>query len=219
MPYQIIQNKTLPADAPAGGAALLELSGSTLRLKAVAADHLKIETMQDGKSVRINSRNVSQAAGDHTAVSIKPNKSADGTGAVTGLEVSPRFAASMGGSNLRAILGDPLLKAGSGDLTGSVVAFEANIDFGVSGTRTITGDISAFSSFLAIPSTYTYSGDIAFLRVRAINIKAWDYFLNIDDASTGIETLASGTYSTAEGYLKIVIGTTDYRIPYYSGTD
>ncbi|KKK61712.1 hypothetical protein LCGC14_3011560, partial [marine sediment metagenome] len=27
------------------------------------------------------------------------------------------------------------------------------------------------------------------------------------------------TYSTAEGYLKIVIGTTDYRIPYYSGTD
>ena len=217
MPYQIIQNKVLPADAPAGGAQALEWFSSGLRLKT--DDHLKLETMVDGRSVRINSRNVSQAAGDHTAVSIKPNKSADGTGAMTGLEVSPRFAASMGGSNLRAILGDPLLKAGSGDLTGAVVAFEANIDFGVSGTRTITGNINAFSSFLAIPSTYTYSGDIAFLRVRAINIKAWDYFLDLDDASTGVETLASGTYSTAQGYLKIKIGGTDYRLPYYDAVD
>ena len=219
MPYQIIQNKNLPSAAPAGGAALLELDGSTLRLKAAADDHLRIETMQDGKSVRINSRNVNQAAGDHTAVSIKPNKSADGTGSVTGLEVSPRFAASMGGSNLRAILADPLLKAGSGDLTGSVVGVECNIDFGVSGTRTITGNVNAFSSFLAIPSTYTYSGDIAFLRVRGVNIKAWDYFLDLDDASTGVETLASGTYSTAQGYLKIKIGGTDYRLPYYDAVD
>ena len=219
MPYQIIQNKNLPSAAPAGGAALLELDGSTLRLKAAADDHLRIETMQDGKNVRINSRNVSQAAGDHTAVSIKPNKSADGTGAITGLEVSPRFAAGMGGSNLRAILADPLLKAGSGDLTGSVVGVECNIDFGVSGTRTITGNVNAFSSFLAIPSTYTYSGDIAFLRVRGVNIKAWDYFLDLDDASTGVETLASGTYSTAQGYLKIKIGGTDYRLPYYDAVD
>ena len=111
MPYQIIQNKNLPSAAPAGGQALLELDGSTLRLKAVAADHLRIETMQDTKSVRINSRNITQATGDHTAVSIKPNKSADGTGSVTGLEVSPRFAASMGGNDLRAILADPVIKA------------------------------------------------------------------------------------------------------------
>ncbi|KKK82322.1 hypothetical protein LCGC14_2804530, partial [marine sediment metagenome] len=127
MPYQIIQNKTLPADAPAGGSALFELSGSTLRLKAVADDHLRIETMQDGKSLRLNSRNVTQATGDHTAVSIKPNKSADGTGSVTGLEVSPRFAAGSGGGNLRAILADPVLKASTGDLTGQVVAVECNI--------------------------------------------------------------------------------------------
>ncbi len=217
MPYQIIHNTVLPASAPAGGAPDWEYFVGGLRLKS--DNHFKLETMVDGRSVRINSRNVTQATGDHTAVSIKPNKSADGTGSITGLEVSPRFAAGMGGGNLRAILGDPLLKAGSGDLTGSVVAFEANIDFGTSGTRTITGDISAFSSFLAIPSTNTYSGDVAFLRVRTVNIKAWDYFLNIDDANTGIETLASGTYSTAEGYLKIVIGTTDYRLPYYSAVD
>ena len=216
MPYQIIQNKNLPSAAPAGGAALLELDGSTIRLKAAADDHLKIETMQDGKNVRINSRNVTQATGDHTAVSIKPNKSADGTGAVTGLEVSPRFAASMGGSNLRAILADPLLKAGSGDITGQVVAVEANIDFGVSGTRTITGDISAFSSFLAVPSTYTYSALISFLRVRDVNIKGWDAFLNMDSSGNGLVTAGDKTGGSNSFWLSVYIGATQYGIQLYT---
>ncbi len=216
MPYQIIQNKTLPADAPAGGAALLELDGSTLRLKAAADDHLKIETMQDGKNVRINSRNVTQAAGDHTAVQIKPSKTADGTGSVTGLEVSPRFQASMGGSNLRAILADPLLKAGSGDITGQIVALEANLDFGVSGTRIITGDVSAFSSFLAVPSTYTYSGLISFLRVRDVNIKGWDAFLNMDSAGNGLVTAGDKTGGSNSYWLSVYIGATQYGIQLYT---
>ncbi len=216
MPYQIIQNKNLPSAAPAGGAALLELDGSTLRLKAAADDHLKIETMQDGKNVRINSRNVTQATGDHTAVSIKPNKSADGTGSVTGLEVSPRFAASMGGSNLRAILADPLLKAGSGDITGQVVALEANLDFGVSGTRTITGDVSAFSAFLAVPSSYTYSALVSFLRVRDVNIRGWDAFLNMDSDGNGLVTSGDKTGGSNSYWLSVYIGATQYGIQLYT---
>ncbi len=216
MPYQWLKNKTLPASAPAGGAPLAELLASTLTLKAVAADHFKINTQQDGKNVRINSRNVTQATGDHTAVSIKPNKSADGTGSVTGLEVSPRFAASMGGSDLRAILADPLLKAGSGDITGQVVALEANLDFGVSGTRTITGDVSAFSAFLAVPSTYTYSGYISFLRVRDVNIKGWDCFLNLDSANTGMTTTTDKTGQSDYGTLKVRIGTTLVHIALFN---
>lgn len=219
MPYQIIQNRNLPADAPAGGAPLLELEGSDLRLKAVANDHLYIETMQDGKSVRINSRNVTQATGSHTAVSIKPNKSADGSGGLTGLEVSPRFAAGCGGNDLRAILADPLLKAGSGDIDAQIVAVEANLDFGVSGTRTITGDVSAFSAFLAIPSTYTYSAYVSFLRVRDVNIRGWDCFLNVDSGGTGLCVISGGTYSTADGYLKVRVGATEYRIALYAAVD
>ncbi len=215
MPYQIIQNKNIPSAAPAGGMALLELDGSTLRLKAVAADHLYIETMQDGKNVRINSRNVTQATGDHTGVSIKPSKTADGTGSITGLEVSPRFQASMGGNGLRAILADPVLKAGSGDLSGQVVAFEANLDFGVSGTRTITGDVSAFSSFLAIPSTYTYSALVSFLRVRAVNIKGWDAFLNVDDENTGLTTASDPSASTNDRWIPVYIGTDKYYLRLY----
>ena len=216
MPYQIIQNKNLPADAPAGGAQLLELEGSTLRLKAAAADHLYIETMQDGKNVRINSRNVTQAAGDHTAVSIKPSKTADGSGGLTGLEVSPRFQSGSGGNDLRAILADPVLKAGTGDIAAQVVAVEANIDFGTSGTRTITGDVSAFSSFLAVPSTYTYSAYISFLRIRDVNVKGWDCFLNIDSTGTGATTDSDKDANTAAHTLKVRIGTDLFHIQLYA---
>ncbi len=215
MPYQWLQNKTLPADAPAGGTPLVELKDSTLTLKAVAADHFYIDTQQDGKNVRINSRAVTQATGDHTAVSIKPNKTADGSGGLTGLEVSPRFQASMGGNDLRAILGDPVLKAGSGDIAAQVVAFEANLDFGVSGTRTITGDVSAFSSFLAIPSTYTYSALVSFLRVRGVNIKSWDAFLNVDDENTGVTTSSDPSASTNDRWIPVYIGTDKYYLRLY----
>ncbi len=216
MPYQIIQNKTLPADAPAGGAAMFEMEDSTIRLKAAANDHLYIETMQDGKNVRINSRDVTQATGDHTAVSIKPNKSADGSGGLTGLEVSPRFQAGCGGNDLRAILADPVLKAGSGDIAAQVVAVEANLDFGTSGTRTITGDVSAFSAFLAVPSTYTYSSHVSFLRVRDVNVKGWDCFLNLDSAGTGMTTTSDKTNQTDYGTLKVYIGDTLYHIALYA---
>ncbi len=218
MPYQIIQNKTLPADAPAGGVALLELEDSTLRLKAVAADHLYIETMQDGKNVRINSRNVSQATGSHSAVSIKPSQGADGSAGVTGLEVSPRFQAGIGGNDLRAILGSPVLKAGSGDIAAQVVAFEANIDFGTSGTRTITGDVSAFSSFLAIPSTYTYSGLVSFLRIRDVNVRGWDCFLNMDSSGNGAMTDSDKTGNNNSHTLKVYVGSTLFHIQLYANS-
>lgn len=188
-------------------------------MRVEVGNHMKIDTLTDGKNVRINSRNVTQTSGDHSGVQIKPNQTV-ATAGITGLEVSPRFAAGIAGTNLVGIKCDPLLKGGSGgNLSGSVVGIQVNIDLSTSDTRTITGDVSAFETFLAIPSGNTYSGDIAVMRVRTVNIKAWDYFLNVDDANTGIETLASGTYSTAEGYLKIVIGSTDYRMPYYSGVD
>ena len=216
MPYEIIKNRTLPDDAPAGGIQLLELEDSSIRLRAVAADHFYIETKQDGKNVRINSRNVTQAAGDHTAVSIKPNKTADGSGGLTGLEVSPRFQAGMGGNDLRAILGDPVLKAGSGDIDAQVVAFEANIDFGTSGTRIIAGDVSAFSSFLAIPSTYTYSGYVSFLRIRDVNVRGWDCFLNMDSAGNGLVTAGDKDGGTASYWLSVRIGTTEYAIQLYT---
>ena len=184
-----------------------------------SGSHLVISTnptSSDDKNVRIGSRNIVQTSGSHSDAQIKPNQSVTGTASVVGLEVSPRFAAGIAGADLVAIKADPLLKAGTGNLSGKVAAVEANIDFGTSGTRTITGDVSAFESFLAIPSTYTYSGDISFLRVRAVNIKAWGQFLNLDDTATGVDTASDPSAATQDRWLKVMVGSTQYYLRMYT---
>ncbi len=212
MPYQWLKQADAAEDIPEGGAPTHQMLDGVI---AKVDGHFYLTTLKDGKNVRINSRDVTQATGDHTAVSIKPNKTADGSGGITGLEVSPRFQAGCGGNDLRAILGDPLLKAGSGDIDAQVVAFEANLDFGVSGDRTITGDVSAFSTFLAAPSTYTYSADIAVLRVRSVNIRAWKHFLNFDDANTGCTPTGDINAGSQNLYLPVLIGNSEYGIQLY----
>ncbi len=188
------------------------------------SDHFAIRTTNDSKNVRINSRNYPGTTGDSSGMQCKPNRSVTGSAGITGAEFSPRFAAGIAGSNLVAIKADPLLKAGSGNLSGKVAAVEANIDFGVSGTRTITGDVSAFEAFLAIPSTNTYSGLVSFMRVRTVNIRAWDSLLNLDDSATGVgEATANGMFKDPEGdteagFLNIHVGATKYEIPFYASS-
>ena len=183
-----------------------------------------IKTASDSTPVKLNSRNYTRTSGDSSGVQVKPNQSVTGTAGITGMEVSPRFAAGIGGNSLVGIKCDPLLKAGSGNLSGAVTGVQCNIDFGVSGTRTITGDVSAFESFLAIPSSNTYSGDISFLRIRTVNIKAWDFFLNCDDANVGAVTVsANGMFKDPEGdqeagFLKIRIATVAYEVPFYASS-
>ncbi len=186
------------------------------------SDHFAIRTTNDSKNVRINSRNYPGTTGDSSGMQCKPNRSVTGSAGITGGEFSPRFAAGIAGSNLVGIKCDPLLKAGSGNLSGKVAGVECNIDFGVSGTRTITGDVSAFETFLAVPSTNTYSGVLAVMRVRTVNIKAWDQFINFDDANTGALVVGSDVMTgdpqtdTEDGYLKITVGATSYQIPIYA---
>lgn len=181
------------------------------RLKSLKDKHINWNTVDDTKNIRLNSRNYTQTSGSASGVQIKPNQSVTGSASICGMEVSPRFAAEIAGADLVAIKADPLLKAGAGNLSGKVAAVEANLDFGISGTRTIAGDVSAFESFLAVPNTYTYSGLISFLRIRDVNIKAWDAFLNLDSASTGA-TQAGAAGSGTPVYLKVYIGTTLYTI-------
>ncbi len=184
-------------------------------------NHVLINSVKDGKNVRINSRNVTQTSGDHSGVQIKPNQTA-ATAGITGLEVSPRYASTIAGTNLIGIKCDPVLKGtGGGNLSGEVTAYQANIDFGTAGTRTITGDISALDCFLAIPSGNTYDGDTAFLRIKTVNIVAWDYFLNCDDANVGAVTVSADGMNknphtdNEAGFIKILIASTAYEVPFY----
>lgn len=190
-------------------------------LRFEVGNHTRLNSITDTKNVRINSRNYTQASGDASGVQIKPNQTVAGAG-ITGLEVSPRFASTIGGTSLVGIKCDPVLKgSGTGTLSGSVTGIQVNIDFGISQTRTIDLDVSAFESFLAVPSNMTYTGDVSFLRVRTVNIRGWDFFLNADDANVGLLTVSDDSMNknpegdTESGSLKIRIGSTAYEIPIY----
>lgn len=192
------------------GDLILLISGNRI-LHADRVDHFKIQNVADNKNIRINSRDYTAGSGGSTAVQIKPSVTVGTTKSMTGLEVSPRFQAGIAGSGLRGILADPVIKAGSGNISEQVVGFECNMDFGGSGTRTFAEDIAAFSTFLAIPNTNTYSKLVTVMRVRGVNIRGWDGFLNIDDDNTGA-TQASAVGSGGNKYLKVYIGSTLHTI-------
>lgn len=170
-------------------------------------------------SYRIKSQDYVSTSGSFNAVQIKPNISVGGTTGITGLEVAPRIADGKTGSGVVGIKADPALKGESGNITGGVVAVECNIDLGDdTSTRTIGGDIAAFSTFLSLPSgCVTSAGLNTVMKVRTVNIAKWDGFLNIDDLNTGVtrtDALSSGTSQ----YLKVYIGTTEYTILMTSST-
>lgn len=169
-------------------------------------------TSDERSSYRIRSVDYISTSGDKNAVQIKPNVSVGGTTGITGLEVSPRFANGKAGNNCIAIKADPSLKGTSGNLTGQVVAVQANIDLGdPTSTRTIADDVAAFESFLDKPSGIVTTGYlVSFLRVRTVNASGWDCFLNLDDAGVGM--LGSEQTSGTAVYLKCYVGTKLYTI-------
>jgi len=164
-------------------------------------------------SYRIKSRDFISTSGDINAVQIKPNISVGGTTGITGLEVAPRIADGKTGNSVIAIKADPALKGTSGNITGGVVAVEANIDLGSdTSTRTIGADIAAFSTFLSLPSGCVHTvGLNTVMKVRTVNIAKWDGFLNIDDLNTGVTRTAAYSGGTAQ-YLIVYIGAVPYTI-------
>jgi len=138
-------------------------------------------TSDERSSNRLRSFDFISTSGDFNAVQIKPNVSVGGTTGITGLEVAPRIADGKTGNSVIAIKADPALKGDSGNITGGVVGVESNIDLGSdTSTRTVGGDIAAFSTFLSLPSGVVHTAGLnTFLKVRTVNIAKWDGFLNL----------------------------------------
>lgn len=167
---------------------------------------LELDTVDDGTPVRINSRSYTQTTGSSIGMQSKPSQTVTTTGDVIGAEFSPRYQDGIAGGGLVAVKADPILKGTTGNLSGNVVAFEANIDFGLSGTRTITGAVAAFRTFLAVPSGFTYTGKKSVILIANPNIAQWDYVFDIESSNTTL--VEEGTNVTT---VTLRFGSTDYR--------
>lgn len=189
-------------------------------MTAPANSDLPLKTTTDSKIVKINSRDYTQASGDTIAQQNKPSQTVTTTGSVYGMQISPRLQNGIAAAALVAVQGAPVTKgASAGTISGDVRAFEASIDLNdVDGTRTISGTVSALYAFLQAPDAGTYTGGAAVVHVSLENTKKWDFLLKVD-AANGFVSGSAGTYSTADGYFIVKVGSDTMRIPYFAGTD
>ena len=203
--------------APAIGIAL---NGTSYFLLSATA-HAIVNSVRDADTIRLNSRNFTQATGSSIGLQSKPSQTVTSTGDVIGAEFSPR-ASDAGAGAIIAVRADPVVKDATAARTVSAVrGVEVNIDMPNAGSAvTVTNDVSALRVFPDFGSGHTFSGIRSIILAAAPNTSNFDAFLH---AETGNATWISITGASASipantGFVLIRHGTTYYRLPVYANS-
>lgn len=169
--------------------------------------------------LRLNSKDYVRTSGSIIAIQVRPRATVATTQDVIGVEFSPRTA-GVGTGALISVKSDVVLQTASAIATvGAIRGVECNIDLPDSGSAyTITNNVNAFRTFLDMGSGHTVSGKKAVFCIATPNTSGWDYLID-SETSAGLHTVASGTYSTAEGYFTVRVAGSVYRMPFFTGTD
>ncbi len=194
------------------------------KIVSAAGDHMKIETTDDDKNIRIQSRNYASTSGEFSAIQIKPNITTDGTVTIYGIECSPRFASAAGGNTLVGIRSTPILKGTSGTLTGDVRVYQAELTDENAAGRTIDGVVSMLWCWHQLAG-HTFTGGIYVMDLRtAGGGKGWDGFVNVQaSGDAGFTTSSDGMFRDPEshteaGFVTITVAGTDFELPYYASS-
>lgn len=200
----------------------VDSNGITLKTgeKLRGDDHLLLETIADGRAVRVNVRNYTQATGDSIGMRTAPSQTVTTTGSVVGGEFSPRFS-DAGGGTLIALKADPVVKDATTTRTISALrAMEINIDLPNAGSAyTFTNDVSAIRVFPDFGSGHTFSGVKAVLEMAAPNTSNFDVLIESESGNATWIVVSAGTYSTADGYMLIRHAGSTYRVPFFAAVD
>lgn len=179
--------------------------------------NLDINSKEDDKPVRINSREYSKATGSQIGVQIKPNIVADNTSEHTGLEVSPRLTDAAG--SLLGLNVAPLLKTATGArAVATMKCVELNPGLPGSGSAYTVTALDGIRVFLDTGVGHTITTK-SIIRIAAPNNADWDFLLNAETGTSGWVVVGAGTYSTADGYFLVKVGASTYRVPFFAGTD
>lgn len=172
-------------------------------------------------TIRLNSQNFTQTAGDIIGYQSKPAANATGTAAVYGTQISPRFAHGVAGADLVGVQSNPILKgtaAAGGNLSGDVRAFEARLESESGGTRTVTGGLFGIRFMNQLYSTITASGGVYPIKVDTHgNTLAWSGFAKLPNDGN-VAKYSSGHYGSLgaiDGAIQVMVGATALWIPCY----
>ena len=177
-------------------------------------ENLDINSKEDDKPVRINSREYDGDTADTIGGQTKPNQVADKTNRVVcGWEFSPRVTdAGLGATG--AIIGlraDPLLKTATGARTvGSLRCIEMNPGLPGGGSAYTVTNLDAIRIFLDTGVGHTITTK-SIIRIASPNNADWTYLLNFETDGGAVITAAVGGNQSKK--LKIKVGATDFFIP------
>lgn len=177
-----------------------------------------VSTKNDSDPVKLNSRDFTRGSGDNIAFQSKPNQTVASTGSVYGAQVSPRAASGIAVANLIGFEASPILKGtAAGTISGDVRAFDAIIESEGS-ARTVGGDVMSMRCRLNFPINPT--GHI--VPIKVLNAEqspgTWDAFVKFEGDQAGVWKAAPATEpTTADGYIKVLFGTTARYIALFSG--
>ena len=170
-----------------------------------AADsHIHIDTENDEKNVRVNSRDYEKTSGEHCAMQSKPNISVGGTTGITAFEASPRFASGIAGSKIVGIMSNPILKgAAGGNLSSAMRCYEGKLESDSGSTRTVA-EAYVLHAMQALHGTVTDGPWVVKVDAHGGNVNWAGFGVFPDDsqvASDG-EDKSGGT----KGWIKVKIG-------------
>jgi len=175
---------------------------------SAADSHVHIDTENDEKNVRINSRDYERTSGDCCGVQIKPNISVGGTVGMTGLEVSPRFASGCKGSKLVGIMSNPILKGGAqgvtGHLTSAMRCYEGKLESDSASSR-VVAEAYVLHAMQALHGTVTKGPYVLAVDAGGGNV-AWAGLALLPDDSQIAEDATTGTSGTKKGWIKLMVG-------------
>lgn len=185
------------------------------------SEHLKLETSDDEKNVRINSRDytydctLAENAKTFTAMQTKPNVTVGGYASVVGFEASPRFASGIAGVALTGILSNPLFKGLAGDLSDELRAYEGKLESPSGSTRVITGPASILKAGQALHGTVT-NGVFIIDADAAGGNTAWTGVLNLP-ADDQLAKYRDGGYTpgNCDGQIVVYINDVKLYVPAY----
>ena len=188
--------------------------------------NLDLETVSDGKPVRLNSRNYTATTGDIVGFQSKPAQTVSKTdNGVIGAEISPRLnsgVALAGASGF--IIGlhvDVYLKGtAAGTVASDVRALNLELVTDDAGTRTISGNVNAIRIRSAFSAT-TITGTFVPIRIEKAEAQTgsqqYDAVLDLPSTVAGVWNSAPGTEpSTADGYIKVLVNGAARYIQLYS---
>lgn len=191
------------------------------RIKSLSGQHVLWNTVDDGKTLRFNSRSYTQTSGDSIGFQCKPSQTVTTTGEVRGAEFSPRLQSAIGSGTLVGFLSDPTLKGSAGgNITARFVAAQLQLTDANAGTRTIAV-AAMIDAWHQLAGTHTMTTGVGLINARTAGGRAWDYFLRaVASGDGGLVVSADGMFrdpdsQTEAGFLKVRVGTTDYQIPIY----